>query len=166
MPGKLLGTGSEPSARSRARSASTSSRLELSMSSSSDSIAQLAGALAKAQLELVNPVKMHVAVLDTNGSGGKCYRYAPLSAGLDIVRKVLGKHEIAIIQTTDIEAESSVLVLTTTLAHASGEWISARWPVCNSSDLSNPQLMGAGLTYARRYGLFTLAGVAGEDDVD
>lgn len=138
------------------------------MPASSDTIAQLAAALAKAQMELINPAKTQIAVLDggPRGAGGKCFRYAPLSAGLDIVRKTLGKHEIAVIQTTDIEAEGPTLVLTTTLAHSSGEWISARWPVCKSSDLSNPQLMGAGLTYARRYGLFTMAGLAGEDDID
>jgi hypothetical protein len=135
---------------------------------SHDCIAQLACALAKAQIELVNPPKSLTAHFDGNGGGshGQSYRYAPLSAGLDIVRKTLGKHEIAVLQTTDMDRDSGLVVLTTTLAHGSGEWIAARWPVCPIADLPEPKLMGAALTYARRYGLFTLVGLAGEDDFD
>jgi len=138
------------------------------MRSSSDTIAQLASALAKAQMELVNPVKTLRGVIDRWGSGneGQTYSYAPLSAGLDIVRKTLCKHELAVIQTTDLDRDSAMVLLTTTLAHGSGEWISAIWPVCRMADMSNPKLMGAALTYARRYGLFTLVGIAGEDDLD
>ncbi|MCC2654703.1 MAG: hypothetical protein K0Q60_4870 [Microvirga sp.] len=135
---------------------------------SNDSIAQLACALAKAQIELVNPPKSLTAHFDGDGNGspGQSYRYAPLSAGLDVVRKTLGKHEIAILQTTDMDQDSGLVILTTTLAHGSGEWIAARWPVCHIADLPEPKLMGAALTYARRYGLFTLVGLAGEDDLD
>jgi len=56
--------------------------------------------------------------------------------------------------------------LTTMLAHASGEWIASDWPVCPVAETANPQRMGAALTYARRYALFTLVGIAGEDDLD
>jgi hypothetical protein len=56
--------------------------------------------------------------------------------------------------------------LTTTLVHASGEWIAADWPVCPVIDTATPHRMGAALTYARRYALFTLVGIAGEDDLD
>jgi hypothetical protein len=52
------------------------------------------------------------------------------------------------------------------LAHASGEWIASDWPVCAIADTAAPHRMGAALTYARRYALFTLVGIAGEDDVD
>jgi hypothetical protein len=52
------------------------------------------------------------------------------------------------------------------LAHASGEWIASDWPVCPVAETANPQRMGAALTYARRYALFTLVGIAGEDDLD
>jgi hypothetical protein len=136
--------------------------------SCSESIAQLASALAKAQTELVNPAKTLTGVIDRWGSGneGQSYRYAPLSAGLDIVRKALCKHELAVIQTTHVDEGSAMVLLTTTLAHGSGEWVSACWPVCRTLDMTNPKLMGAALTYARRYGLFTLVGLAGEDDLD
>ena len=138
------------------------------MRSCSDSIAQLASALAKAQAELVNPAKTLTGIIDRWGTGneGQSYRYAPLSAGLEIVRKTLCKHELAVIQTTHVDEGGAMVLLTTTLAHGSGEWVSACWPVCRTLDITNPKLMGAALTYARRYGLFTLAGLAGEDDLD
>jgi hypothetical protein len=56
--------------------------------------------------------------------------------------------------------------LTTMLVHASGEWIATRWPVCASAACADPKRMGAALTYARRYSLFALIGLAGEDDLD
>ena len=137
------------------------------MRASSDTIAQLAAAMAKAQSELVNPAKSLTAVLErANGSGAQSYHYAPLSSGLDIVRKSLGKYELALIQTTHVDRERSLVLLTTTIAHGSGEWISGLWPVCSLADLGHPKLMGAALTYARRYCLFTMVGLAGEDDLD
>jgi len=135
---------------------------------SSSSIASLAAALAKAQAELVNPEKSLTATIRSEGRGGsdKTFRYAPLSSGLDIVRKTLGQHEIATVQTTAIDQAAGVVNLTTVLAHSSGEWIASDWPVCAIAETATPHRMGAALTYARRYALFTLVGIAGEDDVD
>jgi hypothetical protein len=134
----------------------------------SETVAALASALAKAQAELINPEKSLTATIRT-GRAGECersFRYAPLSSGLDIVRKTLGQHEIATLQTTAIDQAAGMVHLTTTLAHASGEWIASDWPVCPIAETANPQRMGAALTYARRYALFTLVGIAGEDDLD
>lgn len=89
-----------------------------------------------------------------------------LASGLDIVRKILGQHEIAVMQTSAIDHAAGIVNLTTVLAHASGEWIASDWPVCAVSDTSTPHRMGAALTYARRYALFTLVGIAGEDELD
>ena len=138
------------------------------MQRSSASIGTLASALAKAQGELVNPEKSLVASIRGVGSKGteQTFRYAPLSSGLDIVRKVLGQHEIATVQTTSMDHAAGIINLTTVLAHASGEWIALDWPVCAISETAAPQRMGAALTYARRYALFTLVGIAGEDDID
>ena len=137
------------------------------MPTSSDSIGQLAGALAKAQAELVNPPKSLTAVLEAGpGRERKAYRYAPLSAGLTIVRKTLGRHELAVVQATDVDPATGAVELTTTLVHGSGEWIATRWPVCPGETCADPKLMGAALTYARRYSLFALVGLAGEDDLD
>jgi ERF superfamily len=138
------------------------------MHRSSESIASLAAALAKAQAELVNPEKSLVATIRSDDSKGteQSFRYAPLSSGLDIVRKTLGQHEIATVQTTAIDQTAGLVNLTTVLAHSSGEWIASDWPVCAIADTATPHRMGAALTYARRYALFTLVGIAGEDDVD
>jgi hypothetical protein len=138
------------------------------MQRSSESVGALASALAKAQAELVNPEKSLTATIRTAGPGAgeRTFRYAPLSSGLDIVRKTLGQHEIATVQTTAIDQASGILNLTTMLAHASGEWIASDWPICPIAEMASPQRMGAALTYARRYALFTLVGIAGEDDLD
>jgi hypothetical protein len=82
------------------------------------------------------------------------------------VRKTLGQHEIATVQTTAVDQAAGIVNLTTMLAHASGEWIASDWPVCAVAEITNPQRMGTALTYARRYALFTLVGIAGEDDLD
>ena len=138
------------------------------MHRSSELVAALASALAKAQAELINPEKSLTATIRTGraGEGERTFRYAPLSSGLDIVRKTLGQHEIATVQTTAIDQAAGLVNLTTMLAHASGEWIASDWPVCPIAEMANPQRMGAALTYARRYALFTLVGIAGEDDLD
>jgi hypothetical protein len=134
----------------------------------SDHIGAIAAALAKAQGELTNPEKSLVATIRSPfpREADHSFRYASLASGLDIVRKALGCHEIATIQTTAIDQQSGQIRLTTLLAHASGEWISSDWPVCPISEMVNPHRMGAALTYARRYALFALVGISGEDDLD
>lgn len=139
------------------------------MHRSSQSIAALASALAKAQTILVNPEKTMTATIreDRRGEGTeRSFRYATLASGLELVRKALGQHEIAVVQTTAMDEPTRTVRLNTVLAHSSGEWIASDWPVCPISDMASPQRMGAALTYARRYGLFTLVGIAGEDDLD
>src|SRR5207253_10757290 len=138
------------------------------MHRSSESVAALASALAKAQAELINPEKSLTATIRSGrpGEGERSFRYAPLSSGLHIVRKTLGPDEIATVQPTAIDQAAGIVNLTTMVAHASGEWIASDWPVCPVAETANPQRMGAALTYARRYALFTLVGIAGEDDLD
>ncbi len=138
------------------------------MHRSSESIGAIAAALAKAQGELTNPEKSLTATIRSPfpREGDRTFRYASLASGLDIVRKSLGQHEIATVQTTAIDQDSGQIRLTTLLAHASGEWISSDWPVCPISETAAPHRMGAALTYARRYALFALVGIAGEDDLD
>ena len=137
------------------------------MQRSSETIGTIAAALAKAQAQLVNPEKSLVGTIRSERSGAdRAFRYAPLSSGLDIVRKTLSQHEIATVQTTSIDATAGLVRLSTVLAHASGEWIASDWPVCAISETAAPHRMGAALTYARRYALFTLVGIAGEDDLD
>jgi hypothetical protein len=138
------------------------------MQRSSETIGAIATALAKAQIELNNPEKALTATIQSPfpREANRTFRYASLSSGLDLIRKSLGRHEIATVQTTSIDDAAGLIRLTTVLAHASGEWISSDWPVCPVSETAAPQRMGAALTYARRYALFTLVGIAGEDDLD
>src|ERR1700685_2316362 len=170
MPRKRPAMASGPSVPSLEPSVSifSSMRRVIAVHGSSSSIANLAAALAKAQIALVNPEKSLVATIRKGGVSGaeQTFRYAPLSSGLEIVRKTLGEHEIATVQTTAIDQGAGIVNLTTLLAHSSGEWISSDWPVCALSETATPHRMGAALTYARRYALFTLVGIAGEDDLD
>ena len=138
------------------------------MHRSSETIGAIAAALAKAQGETQQPGKVadgHHPLAVPAGRrpdlplclAGKRARYRPQG---------LGQHEIATVQTTAIDQETGQIRLTTHLAHASGEWISSDWPVCAVSETAAPHRMGAALTYARRYALFALVGIAGEDDLD
>jgi ERF superfamily len=138
------------------------------MQRSSETIGAIAAALAKAQAELTNPEKALTATIRASNprDHDQTFRYAALSSGLDIVRKTLGGHEIATVQTTAIDREAGLIRLTTALAHSSGEWLASEWPVCPIAETAAPRRMGAALTYARRYALFTLVGIAGEDDLD
>jgi hypothetical protein len=138
------------------------------MQRSSETLSQIATALAKAQGELENPEKSLTATLMSPfpREHNRTFRYASLATGLEIVRKCLTKHEIATVQATAIEPQTGLIKLTTTLLHTSGEWIASDWPVCPVAETAAPHRMGAALTYARRYALFTLVGIAGEDDLD
>jgi hypothetical protein len=138
------------------------------MQRSSETVGKIAGALAKAQAELENPEKSQIATIPSvfPREEARTFRYASLASGLEIVRKCLSRHEIATVQATAIDPDSGLIKLTTTLVHGSGEWMSSDWPVCPVSETAAPHRMGAALTYARRYALFTLVGIAGEDDLD
>ena len=138
------------------------------MQKCSPQIGAIAAALAKAQAQLANPEKMLTATIRSSDPRGslRTFRYASLASGLDIVRKALGGNEIAVVQTTAIERKSKLIQVTTTLAHSSGEWLATEWPVCAAEEAANPQRLGTALTYARRYALFALVGIAGEDDLD
>jgi len=138
------------------------------MQRASETIGKIAGALAKAQAELENPEKTLAATIPSvfPREESRTFRYASLASGLEIVRKCLSKHEIATVQSTAIDRDNGLIRLTTTLVHGSGEWMSSDWPVCPVSETAAPHRMGAALTYARRYALFTLVGIAGEDDLD
>src|SRR5438105_14115118 len=114
------------------------------MHRSSESIGAIAAALAKAQAELANPEKSLTATISIAGprGGERTFRYAPLSSGLDIVRKSLGRHEIAAMQTTAIDHETGLVRRTTVLAHASRERISAARPAAPGSATATPHPRG------------------------
>ena len=120
------------------------------MQRSSHKIGALATALAKAQAEIANPEKTLTGTIASPfpREGQRTFRYASLSTGLEIVRKCLGQHEIATVQSTAIDRDSGLIRLTTTLVHASGEWVSSDWPVCPASETAAPHRMGAAFSYA------------------
>src|SRR3954452_14394362 len=140
---------SGPNARNPALSVLISNRRRPAMPRSSETIGAIAGALAKAQVELQNPEKSLTATIRSSFPRERSFRYASLSTGLDLVRKSLGRHEIATVQTTSMDDAAGLIRLTTTLAHSSGEWVSSDWPVCPISETAAPHRMGAALTYAR-----------------
>src|SRR5258708_1163058 len=167
MQRRRWATASERNAQNRVRSASISSRWRLPMHRSSESVAAIATALAKAQTELSNPEKAMVGTVYTNRSDSpQSFRYASLSSGLDIVPKALGGQQIALAKAPNIDTPRGAINLTTVLMASSGEWTASDWAVCALSEISQPRRMGAALTYARRYALFTMVGIAGEDDLD
>src|SRR6201992_1986122 len=116
------------------------------MHRSSESIGRMATALAKAQAELNNPERTLTATIPGR-DGERTFGYASLATGLDLVRKCLGQHEIAVMQTTAVD--HGQILLTTLLVHTSGEWVSSIWPVCSAQE-SSAHVKGAALTYARR----------------
>lgn len=132
----------------------------------SENINEIAKALAAAQGEIRNPPKNREAKVKGESKSGKeyeyKYRYADISDVLDSVRPVLSKHEIAVAQPTVLDG--NVLILQTKLVHSSGQWLSSDYPVCSIN--GDHQKMGGALTYARRYALCSMLGVAADDDND
>ena len=120
----------------------------------SDNIEHLSTALAAAQGALKNPPKNKVNPHFKS-------RYVDLSDGLDAIRECLSKNGLAFIQGTSIS--DGMIVLNTRITHKSGQWLESDYPV---GGFGRPQEMGSAMTYARRYALFSLVGVAGEDDDD
>ena len=138
------------------------------MPRSSELIASLAAALAKAQAELVNPEKSLVATVRADGSGND-RAVIPLCPAIERSRHCtqdLGpardRHRADHCHRPDRRYRQSH----DRAGACFGEWIASDWPVCGISETATPHRMGAALTYARRYALFTLVGIAGEDDLD
>jgi hypothetical protein len=120
------------------------------MHRSSESIGAIAAALAKAQLKLSNPEKSLVGIIEASSprNPGRAFRYAPLSSGLDIVRKSLGRHEIAIVQSTAIDKDAGLVRLNTVLAHSSGECAPLARPLRHNA-WARRSLMLAAMRYSR-----------------
>lgn len=120
----------------------------------SETIGTIASAMAKANLEIKNPE------LDGVNPHYKS-RFATLAAVLNAVRSPLAKQGIAILQ--PVTMDGNFVAVTTTLAHASGEWISETlsYPL---PDRSTVQQIGSTVSYLRRYSLISFCGLVGEDD--
>jgi len=119
----------------------------------SDNIAELATALSKAQADITGALK------DNSNPFFKS-KYADLASCWDACRKQLAANGLSVIQTT--EPTEAGLMLVTTLAHSSGQWVRGLMPVLTKDN--SPQGQGSGLTYARRYALAAIVGLAQIDD--
>lgn len=123
----------------------------------SDTVAAIAAALAQAQSEIKNIEKGKVNPHFKS-------RYADIADGLEVIRPILSKNKIALVQATNYNADTGIFMLNTRLIHSSGEWIESSYPLPASGKAAE---IGSAITYARRYAAFALVGVAGTDeDVD
>jgi hypothetical protein len=119
----------------------------------SEMINELATALSKAQAQITGALK------DSSNPFFKS-KYADLASCWDACRAQLTQHGLSVMQTTDVL--DGVVVVRTILAHASGQWVSGVLPVKAKDD--GPQAQGSGITYARRYALAAIVGLAQVDD--
>jgi len=121
----------------------------------SDSIGALAAALSKAQADITGALK------DSSNPFFKS-KYADLASCWDACRKQLAANNLCVIQTTDLDDLTNQTVLKTILAHSSGEWVKSITPILTKDN--SPQAQGSGITYARRYALAAIVGLAQVDD--
>jgi hypothetical protein len=132
----------------------------------SEQIGEVASALAKAQGEFQPIEKAKTAKVKGQTKDGRSfdytYKYADIADVLAGVLPPLSKHGLSVIQPTVVI--DGVMIIRTRLLHSSGQWIESDYPV--SSINGDHQKMGGALTYARRYALCSLVGVAAEEDTD
>lgn len=132
----------------------------------SDAINEIAAALAKAQGAFHSIPKNKTGKVSGTTKAGKFfeyeYKYAALPDVLDGIKEALSSNDLTYVQPTVI-ADGNLIVLTR-IMHSSGQWIESEYPVCAIS--AEHQKMGAAMTYARRYALTSLVGVAADEDVD
>ena len=121
---------------------------------SSESINELAAAMIKAQGALKNPPKTKINPHFKSA-------YVDLSDGLTALRECFSKHDLSFIQGTSVM--DGIIILNTRIVHKSGQYVESDYPV---GGFGKPQEMGSAMTYARRYALFAMVGIAGEDDDD
>jgi hypothetical protein len=121
----------------------------------SETIGALAAALSKAQADITGALK------DSSNPFFKS-KYADLASCWDACRKQLAANNLCVIQTTDLDDLTNQTVLKTILAHSSGEWVKSITPILTKDN--SPQAQGSGITYARRYALAAIVGLAQVDD--
>ncbi|HYF40919.1 MAG TPA: ERF family protein [Ramlibacter sp.] len=125
----------------------------------SEDIGELAKALAKAQGEVEGAVKD--AANPAFKNNGRASSYATLASVWDACRKALSGNGLAVTQTTR-PGDGNTVTMVTTLMHGSGQWIRGELTVKPTK--SDAQGLGSAITYARRYALAAMVGVAPEDD--
>lgn len=127
-------------------------------------IDKIAGALAKAQAAFTNPPRNREVTVRSD-KGTYTFAYATFDAILDSVRKPLTENGISYAQTVEFDDAGKPRVVTT-LMHESGQWLASRLPIVFDGEKRNNQAFGSALTYAKRYGLTAILGVAADEDDD
>lgn len=126
----------------------------------SDQINELAAALSAFQGEITNPAfSREVAVNSQRGSYK--FKYAELNEILNLVRPVMAKHGLSLVQSTSGDGVS--VTVTTTLLHKSGQYLESAVPCARPEKM---QELGSAITYLRRYSITGILGIAGEEDDD
>lgn len=120
---------------------------------------ELAAALTKAQATLTHPSKTKKA-----GSGNFSYTYADLPAVIDVVKKSFSSNGLSFSQFPAVDVVNRTVTVTTLIMHTSGQFLSSALSL-GLVDLK-PQTVGSAITYARRYALSAMAGIASEEDLD
>ena len=123
----------------------------------SETINELAAALSKAQGEMQAAIKDKINPFFKSS-------YADLGSVWDAARPVLSKYGLCIMQTTELLSDRNQIVMVTTLAHTSGQWVKSYLPLNPSKNDS--QGVGAAITYLRRYSLSAIVGVVCDEDDD
>ncbi len=122
----------------------------------SESIKNIAKAMAQFQAEVKNPA-------NTADNPFFKSKYAPLNDVLNLVRPILTKHGLSVLQSPSGDGEH--ITVTTLITHESGEWIESD-PLTLKAEKANAQGVGSAVTYARRYALSAMLGISSEDDDD
>lgn len=122
----------------------------------SENITEIAKSLAAAQSELRNTPASAVNPHFKS-------RYTPLDDILDMAREVLPKHGLSVLQS--VSGASETITVTTMLMHTSGQWLESD-PLTMKAERTTPQGQGSAITYARRYSLSAMLGVATDPDDD
>ena len=122
----------------------------------SESIKNISKAMAQFQAEVKNPA-------NTANNPFFKSKYAPLNDVLNLVRPILTKHGLSVLQSPSGDGEH--ITVTTLITHESGEWIESD-PLTLKADKATAQGAGSAVTYARRYALSAMLGISSEDDDD
>jgi hypothetical protein len=132
------------------------------MMETSEAINEIAEALVKAQTAIKAPTKNREVEVKMRTGGKYKFRYATLDSVIEHVRKPLTENGLWFIQTA--ASREDVAVMETMLMHKSGQWIKGEQPL--RIDGQGNQEVGSAVTYAKRYGLCAMLGLAADEDDD
>lgn len=130
----------------------------------SETIQNLSKALAEFRKEAKQPTRSKIVEVKTRTGGSYNYSYTPLEKVVEVIDSIASKHGLSYLQEAFTDDNGSPAIVTR-LMHSSGEWIETR-PMILASNNNDAQSQGSAITYARRYQLSALFGIAAEDDDD